>query len=105
MQHGFQRPAAFGAGVGRRNRAFQKEAILMKERGKKVLPLIPLNLDGFLFSANYQNGKKAEIISRVAADFTGWQTDDSKFNAQLEKVIQALRADGAGREEPPKPRL
>ena len=38
---------------GEINRAFQKEAQIMKERGRKVLALIPLNLDGFLFSADY----------------------------------------------------
>jgi hypothetical protein len=90
---------------GEINRAFQKEAHLMKERGKKVLALIPLNLDGFLFSAQYQSGKKAEIVSRVAADFTAWKIDDDKFNAQLEKVIQALRADGGARGVAPKGRL
>ena len=35
------------------NRAFQKEAQIMRERGEKVLALIPLNLDGFLFSTDY----------------------------------------------------
>ena len=87
------------------NRAFQKEAQIMKERGKKVLALIPLNLDGFLCSADYQSGKKAENMSRVAANFVGWEKDHALFNRELEKVIRALRAGDAGREKPPNPRL
>ena len=90
---------------GEINRAFQKEAQIMKERGKKVLALIPLNLDGFLFSADYQSGKKAEITSRVAANFVGWEKDHALFDWELEKVIRALRMGEGGREKPPSPRL
>lgn len=90
---------------GEINRAFQKEAQIMKDRGKKVLALIPLNLDGFLFGSDYQSGKKSEIKSRLAANFVGWEKDHALFDLELEKVIRALRADDAGRETPPTQRL
>jgi len=86
---------------GEINRALQKEAQIMKERGKKVLALIPLNLDRFLFSADYQSGKKAEITSRVAANFVGWEKDHALFERELEKVIRALRTEEGDREKPP----
>jgi hypothetical protein len=90
---------------GEINRAFQKEAQIMKERGKKVLALIPLNLDGFLFSDDYQSGKQAEIPSRVAANFVGWEKDHALFDRELEKVVRALRTDERGREKPPVSKL
>jgi len=90
---------------GEVNRAFQKEEKLMKERGRKTLVLMPLNLDGFLFSDEYQSGKRAEITSRVAANFVGWKNDPALFERELERVIRALRADDGGREWPPTPKL
>lgn len=85
--------------------AFNKERRLMKERGKKVLALIPLDLDGYLFSDKWENGKKGQVLSRLAPDFTNWDKDNDKFETQLEKVVKALRTDDRGREPPPEPRL
>jgi uncharacterized protein YjbI with pentapeptide repeats len=87
------------------SKALEKEEQLWKERGKQVLAIIPLNLDGYMFEPQWQDWKKQHLTDRLAADFSGWEKDHSKFEAQFERVVKALRADASAREQPPKSRL
>ena len=83
----------------------EKEDELTRTRGAKVRVLVPLNLDGYIFSDQWKSGYRAEIRRRLAGDFTGWAADRAKFEEQVENLIRALRADAAAREAPPESKL
>jgi hypothetical protein len=88
------------------NLAIQKEQRLYdKEKGREVLSLIPLNLDGYMFNEEWRSEWKGQITSRLALDFTNWEYDNPKFEEQLERVVKALRADAGARGVVPPSRL
>lgn len=83
------------------DKALERERELFKNRGEKVLKIIPLNLDDFLFEG-WQDGRASEIRKRLAANFVGWEHDNKIFEAQFDSVVKALRTIRA---EPPEPNL
>jgi hypothetical protein len=67
--------------------AFEKEQRLMKERGQKILALIPLNLDNHLFSKNWKSAKATQVLQRIAADFTGWEGVLARAGTRSESLL------------------
>ncbi len=85
------------------DKALQKEERLLRERKVKTLALIPLDLDGYLFT--WDSGKASILKSRLVADLTAWNTDTKQFAEQIRKLVNALRADSGGRRPAPEPKL
>jgi uncharacterized protein YjbI with pentapeptide repeats len=85
--------------------ALEKEEKLMKERGRKNVVLIPLDLDGHLRSGQWQGSKAGLMRSRMVADFRGWNRNHERFEAEVRRVILALRIDGGGKLTTPKTAL
>jgi len=71
--------------------ALQKEEQLWKAKGEETLALIPLNLDGYLFTPECGGAKATQLKSRLAANFIGWETDNKKFEEEFERLLKALR--------------
>lgn len=84
--------------------ALEKEEQLYKERQEKVLTMLPLDLDGYLFSDDCSGSQVTEIRRRLAGDFTGWEHDNAIFEREIERLIKALRTDG-GKKSPPESKL
>ncbi len=85
--------------------ALEKERRLKREKGN-IRTLIPLDLDGYLFSSNDDNNSKERLIkSRFVGDFVGWESDESKFERQIDRLIRALKTEESGREPAPAPKM
>ena len=86
------------------DKTLEKEQTLRKERQEKVLALIPLDLDGYLFDG-WQGARASIVRQRLAIDFSGWEESHTKCEEKIEEVIRALRSDEHARETPPKQKL
>ncbi len=86
------------------SKAFAKEADIQKKEKRRVHAIIPLALDRYIFDS-WIHSLKDDVLTRSVADFTGWESDNAKFESEFEKVEKALRADEGAREKPPKPKL
>jgi TIR domain len=81
------------------NSAIAKEQELWRLRGREVLVLIPLDLDGYLLSEDWHSGWKNQLRSRLAANFRDWSAGHEEhlreylFDRAFENLVMALRSD------------
>lgn len=76
------------------NSVIAKEQALWRQTREEALVLVPLNLDGFIFSDAWKSGWKNQVISRIAPDFTHWNSDrPCECDDALSSVIRALIID------------
>lgn len=67
-------------------RALQHE----DNEGKNIL--FPIRIDDYIFT-KWQHPRKADVVSKVIGDFSGWDTDAAKYEASLQKLLKALKAE------------
>ncbi len=65
------------------------QAALKPEGRADEQMMIAVDLDGYLFQG-WQNDLAPEVRNRLAADFTGWEKDDARFEEQVERVVESL---------------
>lgn len=70
--------------------AFQKENVLNQRSDRPIVSLIPLDLDGFLENGELSGEKQAQLRTRGRISFSDWRTDNSKFNAAIDQLVDAL---------------
>lgn len=58
----------------------------------RSLRLVPLDLDGYLFDPTCTYPRRADLASRVAAPFRGWEDDPATYEAGLSRLLRALEA-------------
>ncbi len=67
-----------------------------RREGRDII--IPLMVDRYLLDG-WEDGLAADLRSRLAADFTGWEIDNAKFEEQSERVVRALRTNKGAPEQ------
>lgn len=83
-------------------KALMKEEQLWKERKNRVLAIIPLNLDGYLFKPDWTDWKAQHLKERLAANFVGWESSNKIFETEFDRLVKALKAGDIARSSPPK---
>lgn len=71
-----------------------REQQFRQQTGRDRAMLLPLNLDGYFLGGNWRHRHQNLVRSRLAAEFSGWRRNNTKFERELTDLAGAL-ADAA----------
>jgi len=63
-----------------------------KELNLAIQLVYPLNLDGYLFSGQQKFQNEKSLTQWLAADFSGWRRNETKFDQEFEKLLDAFKS-------------
>lgn len=69
----------------------KREKELSRNQENPVSLLIPLDLDGYIFNVECQHRYKELLLSRDIALFAGWESDESIFERESIRLLEALK--------------
>jgi hypothetical protein len=71
------------------DRAFEKERQVLRDTGERFRALIPIDIDGFIFSGECKYSKAQDILSRRIANFSTWR-EPKHFSDGVKQIICSL---------------
>jgi len=68
------------------------ERALQREDRERVNVLFPVLLDDYLFD-EWEHERKVDVRTNVVGDFRGWDADAAQYEAQFNRLLQALQGE------------
>jgi hypothetical protein len=72
-------------------RALERERRSQESSGSPETVLIPIDIDGHLFSPSCSHFRRDDLRARVAAPFMGWKEREDKYADGMNRLLRALR--------------
>ena len=67
------------------------ERALQREDREHKHILFPVRIDDYVFSEDWDHPRKADVLTKVVGDFTGWARSPKKYAAAFDRLLKALR--------------
>ena len=75
------------------------ERALQREDRERSNVLFPVRVDDYLLE-QWQHPRKADVLSKVVEDFSGWDHGVKKYRSSFERLLDALRAENGASIQP-----